>query len=426
MAKPIPSYRAFRDVFQLKPREVSKFLSELYGKFGRQLEDAAEAGLGFRPTVYGRPYYEADEILRARRAQEKMRQASATDRFSDLFGSATSWNPVADETLDIATQAVRTGRLGGKKLSSAQRRELALTNEVARNVLEGRSWQGTYTNELTPTDERIRTSLAQLVDEAEQYYPGLLSSTLRSEGTYSGGLKAVPGSYRKDIGRLLEAARKRAVKAEGEVPLSQTRLPGAPPSRTSIVNQITRLLNQGLAREPRWVPVPAVTAKVAQGRRGMMMSELGYLEGKTRTLANRSGFARDPRVGGLDNWKFRFVQQNAENVPDELLPVLREIPALMETEIKYHPHGSVSRSWPAMLEDPIGTLTRYDSLTGNQKAIVNKILEKRPDEKSLNEAITGVTTTNLTPSEMDLVVSMLDEWTEPIEDLFNFAREFAV
>ena len=418
MANPVPAYRAFRDVFQLKPREVSKFLSELYGRFGRQIGDAAETGLGFRPTVYGRPYYEADEILRARRAQEKMRQASATDRFSDLFASATSWNPVADETLDIATQAVRTGRLGGKKLSSAQRRELALTNEVARNVLEGRSWQGTYTNELTPTDERIRTSLAQLVDEAEQYYPGLLSSSLRDEGTFRGGLKAVPGYYRKDIGRLLDAARKRAVRAEGEVPLSQTRLPGAPPSRTSIVNQITRLLNQGLAREPRWTPSPASTAKVAQGRRGMMMSELGYLEGKTRTLANRSGFARDPRAGGLDELKFRFVGENAQDIPDELLPVLREMPVLSE---EYY------RGWrsPMKLEDPIGTLTRYDALTSNQKAIVNKIVEKRPDEKSLNEAIAGVTTTNLTPAEMDLVVSMLDEWTEPIDDLFNFAREFA-
>jgi len=200
--------------------------------------------------------------------------------------------------------------------------------------------------------------------------------------------------------------------------LSQTRLPGAPPSRTSIVNQITRLLNQGLAREPRWTPSPASTAKVAQGRRGMMMSELGYLEGKTRTLANRSGFARDPRAGGLDELKFRFVGENAQDIPDELLPVLREMPVLSE---EYY------RGWrsPMKLEDPIGTLTRYDALTSNQKAIVNKIVEKRPDEKSLNEAIAGVTTTNLTPAEMDLVVSMLDEWTEPIDDLFNFAREFA-
>jgi hypothetical protein len=148
------------------------------------------------------------------------------------------------------------------------------------------------------------------------------------------------------------------------------------------------------------------------------MSELGYLEGKTRTLANRSGFARDTRAGGLDELKFRFVGENAQDIPDELLPVLREMPVLSE---EYY------RGWrsPMKLEDPIGTLTRYDALTSNQKAIVNKIVEKRPDEKSLNEAIAGVTTTNLTPAEMDLVVSMLDEWTEPIDDLFNFAREFA-
>jgi hypothetical protein len=400
----VPAYRTFRDVFGLKPGPVKRFLSEIYETLGERLSAREVADLPRDVARFNRPYYDVAEDQTKLNAARRARRASGSDKFSDLMSAASQWNPTPDESLQIASEAVRTGRLGGKKLSSAQRRELGLTNKVIRDVLEGKEgmFYGNWRDLENPTAEAARRVGVSAAEQAQENYPGLLSRSL----TGVGGLESGPGFYRKDIKRLVEGARKRAVKAEGDFDPNQLRIPGAPPSRTSIVNKIARVIETAERQAPRYTPAANQEALVAQGRRGWIGQD-SYLAGKSSTLAKQSG-VEEPGM----------IRRNAPLLPDELLPALREMPRVIDD-------GGSFWFGAKTLDDPVGIVSQYDALTSNQKGAVNKLVEQtgRRTEEALKAFMDNAGT--LSDEEASIVISMSPDWTESVEDLINFARIMA-
>jgi len=221
---------SFDNILELPMPVVRKFADRAFTRMLDSIPGANDVG-GYRR--WSDRF--SDEELALRNAID----AAGEGRFRDLWRSlGGSGDPLA-----LSQQAVATGRLGGKKLSSNQRRQLAFTNKVVAEGLTtgiprvGNSYE--IQNE-DLVDHMLELS-AKTAKQIEANYPGLLAPSLVSKT--GDQYKYIRRGPKSQVSRMLAAAEKRARKIEGDIPDNQMRLPGARPSRVQAVQKLRRVMN---------------------------------------------------------------------------------------------------------------------------------------------------------------------------------------
>lgn len=426
-ASALPS-RFIRNIFAYSPTDVARFVDEAYSTLGDTLYGRARnvvpeatrlvfsdtpidsmSSSRFRdatrvPTEYWSSVAERGGVEPTAGIVEGLRRQALEAPFAVVPGYANvspRVNPLA--RVEEALQMVRTGRTAsGKKLSSAQRRQLAGTNEILRYAIDrprdySEVWRRNEPNQALLG--QAATIGKQLADEVGAAYPDLFSKTLLRKLA-----SANPYESREDLARMLLAAKKRAEKAEGAVPAGQMRVPGAPISRTDAVRKAERILDIMKRYQVQYEP-GRVSSPIFEGRRGWM-SQSSYFLGKSLRPTKATQ--------GVSNWSTRpYYAAVANELPDEDLPLLRRLATKIPLPFGMDGENVLKSVFVNYKQLPEEQRVLYDNLVGQ---FPNRQIDLMEDVKRFGPT--------LTPSEIEVATILSREWADEPGALFAAAKEF--
>jgi hypothetical protein len=297
--------------------------------------------------------------------------------------------------------------LGGKKLSSNQRRQLAFANKVITEGLTseipyvGRRWVYPEPKVMNP-----KTALAEkTAAEIESNYPGLLAPTLLRKiqnDIYKNRPRTSPNSQ---VGRMLTAAAKRARKIEGDVPAGQMRIPGAPPSRVKSVEKLSRVMRSINASMPDVVEPDL--PYVYRGRSGWMGGQ-GRLWDSARWAR-----AKGKAVPSNTNQEYIYAAKNATSQEREYLKkFFNEAADKWRSQVV---EGATPEEYLSIAKD-------WSKLSSGAKTIAKNMIDKlsyTPGQIVDSVASLAARYDKLDDQSKEIFDALAPEWYDTIDELFE-------
>ncbi len=407
-------YSSLDNILEIPLPAIRKFGKTVFTKL---IDNMPEPYPRYR---YGYGQRLTDEEVKLRNAMD----ASGADRFRDLM---LSLQTRGGDPLAVSQEAVATGRMSGKKLSSAQRRELAFANQTINTATSGGKQLVKVVNFMNTMPAKRADKLLDVIKktagELEAVNPNIMSRTLAAVargGTPSNWASRFP-VVNPGFERLISSAVKRAEKLEEGIPESQLQLPGAFPSATKSMRKLSRLLPQ-LKETVGYRQDPIMQPWIYRGRSGWS-SNWSRIHDSGRTARDKS------QLEFPSAFRARYADI-AQNYTDAERTMLKNF---IKENQRFGALGSQTYSYPTNLESLSrkpellkDTVVAWNRLSPGAKAAVNAVefdgasssyknmvddLNKFADEYDA-----------LDNDQKEIIQSLGAEWTGSLGELLDMAR----